>query len=195
MWSDIDDGDSGDDYAGCDTVLSVSYCYNGKGIDAIYGATTPSVGFDFFQGPLVTGVAGEDRNKNGVDDADDYAIFKNQRVGPGLINLPMTAAYYYINTDPTLTDPIQGSYAEGAVRFYRFMQGRIGLTNEPFIDPNTGLPSSFTLPGDPVAGTGWIDGQQFGYGDRRIGMASGPFTMTPGDTQEVVVAEISCRSG
>ncbi len=58
MWSDVDDGDSGDDYAGCDTVLSVSYCYNGKGIDAIYGATTPAVGFDFFQGPLVTGVAG-----------------------------------------------------------------------------------------------------------------------------------------
>ncbi len=132
----------------------------------------------------------EDRNKNGVDDADDYAIFKNKRVGPGLINLPMTAAYYYINTDPTLTDPILGSYAEGAVRFYRFMQGRIGLTNEPFIDPNTGLPSSFTLTGDPVAGTGWIDGQQFGYGDRRIGMASGPFTMAPGDTQEVVVAQI-----
>ncbi len=77
MWSDPDVGDSGDDYAGCDTVLSVSYAYNGKGQDAIYGGTVPAVGFDFFQGPLVTGVAGEDRNKNGVDDADDYAIFKN----------------------------------------------------------------------------------------------------------------------
>ena len=85
---------------------------------------------------------------------------------------------------------MQGSYSEGAVRWYRFMKGRIGLTNEPFVDPNTGLPSSFTLPGDPVAGTGWIDGQQFAYADRRIGMASGPFTMAPGDTQEVVVAEI-----
>ena len=190
MWSDPDVGDSGDDYAGCDTVLSVSYAYNGKGQDAIYGGTVPAVGFDFFQGPLVAGVAGEDKNKNGVDDADDYAIFKNARIGPGFINLPMTAAYYYINSDPTLTDPVQGSYSEGAVRWYRFMQGRIGLTNEPFVDPNTGLASSFTLPGDPVAGTGWIDGQQFAYADRRIGMASGPFTMAPGDTQEVVVAEI-----
>lgn len=190
MWSDPDVGDSGDDFAGCDTVLSVSYAYNGKGIDAIYQDVTPAVGFDFFQGPLVDGVLGEDKNKNGIDDASDFAIFKNKRVGPGKINLPMTAAYYYINSDPTLTDPIQGSYNEGAVRWYRFMQGRIGLTDEPFIDPNTGLPSSFTLTGDPVKREGWIDGQQFGYGDRRIGMASGPFNMAPGDTQEVVVAEI-----
>lgn len=190
MWSDPDVGDSGDDYAGSDTVLSVSYAYNGKGQDAIYGGTTPCLGFDFFQGPLVDGIAGQDRNKNGVDDASDYGIFKNQTVGPGKINLPMTAAYYYINTDPTLTDPIQGSYPEGAVRWYRFMKGRIGLTNEPFVDPNTGKQTPFTLPGDPVTGTGWIDGQQFAYADRRIGMASGPFTMAPGDTQEVVVAEI-----
>ncbi len=110
-----------------------------KGQDAIYGGVTPAVGFDFFQGPKVVGNAGEDLNKNGVDDAEDFAIFKNQRIGPGFINLPMTAAYYYINQDPTLTDPVQGSYSEGAVRWYRFMQGRIGLTNEPFIDPNTGL--------------------------------------------------------
>ena len=94
----------------------------------------------------------------------DFGIFKNQNVGPGKINLPMTAAYYYINTDPLLTDPILGSYSEGAVRFYRFMQGRIGLTDEPFIDPNTGQASTFTLPGDPVTRSGWIDGQQFGYG-------------------------------
>ena len=190
MWSDPDVGDSGDDYAGCDTVLSVSFAYNGKGQDAIYGGTVPCVGFDFFQGPLVDGVAGQDRNKNGVDDASDYGIFKNAVVGPGKINLPMTAAYYYINQDPTLTDPVQGSYDQGAVRWYRFMKGRIGLTNEPFVDPNTGQQTTFTLPGDPVAGTGWIDGQQFAYADRRIGMASGPFTMAPGDTQEVVVAEI-----
>ncbi len=176
MWSDPDVGDSGDDYAGCDTALSVSYAYNGKGQDAIYGGTTPCVGFDFFQGPIVAS-------------AGDSAIFKGKRIY-GYKNLPMTAAFYYINTDPTLTDPVQGSYAEGAVRWYRFMKGRIGLTNEPFIDPITGQESPFTLTGDPVAGTGWIDGQQFAYADRRIGMASGPFTMAPGDTQEVVVAEI-----
>jgi hypothetical protein len=44
--------------------------------------------------------------------------------------------------------------------------------------------------GDPVQQTGWIDGVTSVPGDRRQGMASGPFTMAPGDTQEVVFAEI-----
>ncbi len=190
MWSDPDVGNAGDDFAGSDTVLSITYSYNGQANDQIYAGTPPAVGFDFFQGPLLDGVAGEDRNKNGVDDADDFGIFKNAVVGPGKINLPMTAAFYYINDDPTLTDPVQGSYSEGAVRWFRFMQGRIGLTNLPFVDPNTGQSSPFTLPGDPTTRSGWIDGQQFAPGDRRIGAASGPFVMAPGDTQEVVVAEI-----
>jgi hypothetical protein len=191
MWSDPDVGDAGDDFAGCDTVLSMTYAYNGAANDAVYGTLPPpAAGFDFFQGPLVDGVAGQDLNKNGVDDADDFGIFKNQVVGPGKINLPMTAAYYFINDDPTLTDPVQQSYPEGAVRFYRFLKGTIGLTGAPFVDPNTGEPSTFTLPGDPVTRSGWIDGQQFAPGDRRIGAASGPFVMAPGDTQEVVVAEI-----
>ncbi|MBT8382999.1 MAG: T9SS type A sorting domain-containing protein [Ignavibacteria bacterium] len=194
MWSDPDVGDAGDDFAGCDTALSMTFAYNGSPTDATYGTLPPpAVGFDFFQGPLVDGVAGQDLNKNGVDDAVDFGISKGRQVGPGKINLPMTAAYYYINDDPTLTDPVQGSYTEGAVRWFRFMQGRIGLTDQPFIDPLSGLPSKFTLPGDPVnpvAGVDWVDGLQFAPGDRRIGAASGPFTMAPGDTQEVVVAEI-----
>ena len=109
MWSDVDDGASGDDFVGVDTVLSLQYCYNASATDAVYAPLPPpAVGFDFFQGPLVTGVAGEDRNKNGVDDAMDYGIFKGQRVGPGKINLPMTAAYYFANGDPNIFDPAKG---------------------------------------------------------------------------------------
>ena len=62
----------------------------------------------FFQGPLVDGVAGEDVNKNGIDDASDFGIFNNQVVGPGKINLPMTAAYYFANGDANIGDPPQG---------------------------------------------------------------------------------------
>jgi hypothetical protein len=71
------------------------------------------------------------------------------------------------------------------------MQGRIGLTNEPFVDPLTGLPTHYALNGDPLTGEGWIDGIQFGPADRRVGLASGPFNMAVSDTQEVVVAEIA----
>ncbi len=190
MWSDVDDGNATDDFAGCDTVLSLGYCYNANANDATYNPLPPpAVGFDFFQGPIVDGVAGEDKNKNGVDDAEDFGIFNSQRVGPGKINLPMTAFYYFARGDANVTDPTRKAL-EGSTQFYNFFQGRIGKTGDLFVDAVTGLPTTYALTGDPVSKQGWIDGVLLPSGDRRIGQASGPFTMAPGDTQEVVVAEI-----
>jgi len=190
MWSDVDLGNSGDDFAGCDTTLSLGYCYNAQANDATYSPLPPpAVGFDFFQGPLLDGVPGEDRNKNGVDDAVDFGIFNGQNVGPGKINLPMTAFYYFARGDATVVDPTQGD-PQGSTQFYNFFQGKVGLTGDQFVDPNTLEPTKFVLSGDPQSRTGWIDGQSLPGGDRRIGSASGPFTMAIGDTQEVVVAEI-----
>jgi hypothetical protein len=190
MWSDVDLGNSTDDFAGSDTTLSLGYCYNAQANDATYNPLPPpAVGFDFFQGPVLDGVPGEDRNKNGIDDAIDNAIFDGKNVGPGKINLPMTAFYYFARGDATVVDPTQGD-PQGSTQFYNFFQGKVGLTGDQFVNPNTGEPTSFALPGDPQTRTGWIDGQQLGGGDRRIGSASGPFTMAVGDTQEVVVAEI-----
>jgi hypothetical protein len=190
MWSDVDIGNSSDDFAGCDTTLSLGYCYNAAAVDPTYSPLPPpAVGFDFFQGPLLDGVAGEDKNKNGIDDSEDYAIFDGKRVGPGKINLPMTSFYYFARGDASVADPTTAS-AQGSTQFYNFFQGRIGLTGDFFVDPNTNLPTTFALAGDPQTRTGWIDGQSLNGGDRRIGMASGPFTMAVADTQEIVVAEI-----
>jgi hypothetical protein len=53
------------------------------------------------------------------------------------------------------------------------------------------------VPGDPVAGEGWYEGPGWPGGewpsDRRFLMSSGPFTMAPGDTQEVVLAIIMAQ--
>ena len=149
----------------------------------------PTVGFDFFQGPLIDGVAGEDKNRNGVDDASDYGIFKGKVVGPGKINLPMTAAYYFANGDPNIGDPPQGDL-DGSTQFYNFFQGKFGLSGAPFTDLSTGEITTFALNGDPITSTGWLDGIQLPPGDRRLGSSSGPFTLAPGDTQEVVVSEM-----
>ncbi|MBK7500984.1 MAG: hypothetical protein IPI19_18370 [Ignavibacteriales bacterium] len=190
MFSDVDNGDSGNDYVGVDTTLSLQYCYNASATDATYAPLPPpAVGFDFFQGPLLDGVAGEDINKNGIDDASDFGIFNNQVVGPGKINLPMTAAYYFANGDANIGDPPQGEI-DGSREFYNFFQGKFGVSGAPFIDLATGNPTTYALNGDPQARTGWLDGVQLPAGDRRQGSASGPFNMAPGDTQEVVVAEI-----
>lgn len=190
MFSDVDNGDAGDDFVGVDTTLSLQYCYNASATDAVYAPLPPpAVGFDFFQGPVIDGVAGQDLNKNGVDDASDFGIFNNQVVGPGKINLPMTAAYYFANGDPNIGDPPQNDI-DGSREFYNFFQGKFGVSGAPFIDLINGQETTYALSGDPQARTGWLDGIQLPAGDRRQGSASGPFNMAPGDTQEVVVAEI-----
>ena len=192
MWSDPDIGNSGDDFVGCDTLLNLGFGYNAFATDLVYDPLPPpAVGFDLIRGPLVPGIPGEDRNKNGIDDVSDYGITENNEMRYGFINLPMTAFYYYTNQDPYLTDPVQGSYEEGAVRFYRFLQGKIGITGEYFINPITGLPTTYALSGNPITGTGWVDGIQQSPGDRRLGLSTGPIVMAPGDTQTVVVAEIA----
>jgi hypothetical protein len=61
----------------------------------------------------------------------------------------------------------------------------------PFFDCN-GNPTKFMVSGDPVKGTGSIDGiyhMHPGFpGERRFQMHSGPFSMALGDTQEVIFA-------
>ncbi len=181
-WSDTDLGDANDDFTGCDTVLSLGYTYNGDNDDGsgagnAYGTPPPAVGYDFFQGPIVPA------------NPEDSAKFSGRWIH-GFRNLPMTAFAFYINSGGTYRDPQQGIPA-GSIEFYYYLQGYIWDGTE-FIDPNTGLPSRFVLTGDPVAGNGWYEGPN-GWpggpapGDRRHLMASGPFQMAPGDTQEIVV--------
>jgi hypothetical protein len=179
MWSDPDLGNAGDDYCGCDTTLSLGFIYNGGSSDATYGAAVPAGGFDYFQGPIVDGAP------------TDTAIFNNKKVG-GKKNLPMSGFTYFINGDPVYADPDQGEYT-GTLQFKRLMQGRISTTGERFTDPTTGQNTMYCLAGDPINGTGWVDGIVNEADDRRFVMVSGPFTMAPGDTQEVVVGQLAAQ--
>lgn len=177
MWSDPDLGDATDDYTGVDSTLSLGMIYNGDANDATYGSIPPAGGFDFFQGPIVDG------------EAEDQAIFRG-RVIHGKKNLGVSAFFFFINSDPVYSDPNLGEYAEGTLEMYNLFQGKIGTTSEYFVDPNTGQQTKITLAGDPLTGSGWLDGQLHPPGDRRMGLVAGPFTMAAGDSQEVVVAQI-----
>jgi len=177
IWNDPDVGDSRDDFVGCDTVLSLTYAYNATPIDEIYGNQPPAVGFDFLQGPIVPG--------NPTDTARYF-----DRIITGKKNLAVSAHYFFIGPDPIWRDPAQGQY-QGTLEWYNFLQGKVGTTGNPFPDPYTGGTTKFALYGDPVAGTGWIDGLIHPPGDRRAGLATGPFNMAPGEMQEVVIATIA----
>jgi hypothetical protein len=148
LWSDPDLGGSADDVVGCDTTLSLGYCYNATNNDVNYGSSPPAIGFDFFQGPI-----GDDGNRLGMVSFNKY---------------------------------INGTDAAAPQESYNYMQG-LSKTGEPVVDPTTGKVTRYQVPGDPVAGTGWLDNNP---ADRRMMLSSGPFTMAPGDTQVVVGAII-----
>jgi len=176
QWADSDLGGAGDDFCGCDTVLGIGYMYNGKANDEQYGITVPAVGYDFFQGPIVPGVV------------TDSAIFDG-KIKTGFKNLAMTSFNFFIGGNIEYSDPPQATI-NGTIYWYRLMKGLIGSTGNPYINPITGKATPYVLSGDPVAGTGWIDGTIAPPGDRRLALCSGPFTMANGDTQEVVTAVI-----
>lgn len=182
-WSDTDLGDANDDFTGCDTSLSLGYTWNGDNDDGggtgnTYGTPPPAMGYDFFQGPIVE--AGP------TDSAKFLGSWRH-----GYRNLGMTSFVLYINTGLYLwRDPTQG-VPQGSIEFYNYLQG-IVWDGTPFINPNDPTDTTiFVLTGDPEAGTGWYEGDGWPggppSGDRRHVMSSGPFTMAPGDTQEVVV--------
>jgi hypothetical protein len=187
QWSDADIGNYTDDYAGCDTVRSVGYGYSGFVTDPDYtnfNLPPGAIGYDFFQGPMVPGAP------------EDTAIFGLKK-RPGFKNMPMTS-YFFFASGSAISDPPLGDY-DGTLEFYNMLNGylpTIDLTNpSPYIagsGPTAGTATKFPLAGDPTTQQGDVDGlgTNLQPGDRRIGMCSGPFWMTPGDSQEVVVAII-----
>jgi len=180
LWDDPDLGYAGDDFVGCDTTLSLGYCYNASNTDNVYGSAPPAIGRDFFQGVKVyTG--------NPNDSAKAFG-----RWWKGYKNLPMYAFSFYWNGAPyPYRDP------EFADEAYNFMKGLLG-DGTPYVDPNTNQPTRYVFPGDPETRTGWLDGTRVGPttlspGDRRFLMSNGPFTLAPGDTQEIVFGLLIAR--
>ena len=92
----------------------------------------------------------------------------------GTSRLGTTAFIKYINgTDPS-----------SSTQTINYLHG-LNADGTAIIDPTTGQPTTFIVSGDPVAGTGWLDTSP---SDRRMLLCSGPFTMAPGDTQEIYIA-------
>ena len=108
-----------------------------------------------------------------------YDFFKGPVVAGD--TLGMSSFIYYINgTDPA-----------NAAQTFNYMRGYT-RDGAPVTDPTTGLTTRFYYPGDPVAGTGWLDSNP---SDRRFMMITGPFHLAPGDTQTVVGAIVVAQGG
>ncbi len=190
VWSDPDLGDAFDDYAGVDTTIfdhvtnekrNLGFAYNGDNQDGPpgYGSNPPAVGYKYFQGPKIK-----------TDIITDTAKWSGKRL-PGYKNLNQSGFNFYCNpgqggcTNPDWYDPSR--YAQS----YNVMQG-LTVTGKPWIDPD-GIVTKFVFAGDPVADTGWLNKDVLQPSDVRFTMPAGPFTIMPGDTQQVVVGIIVGR--
>lgn len=205
QWSDPDLGDFGDDFAGADVDLSLGYVYNSIDDDSRYvdfELAPPAAGYDFLQGPIVPvylldeeGNVAVDEEGNALLDESSVAIF-DDGLRPGYKNLPMTA-FVYFAAGSSISDPDLNEY-DGTLQWYNLLQGfqpQADVENPvPYTNPLTNEDTKFTLDGDPTRATGWNDGVPLPAGDRRIVMATGPFEMALGDTQEVVVALLGASS-
>jgi hypothetical protein len=177
-WADPDLGFAGDDYVGCDTLLSLGYCYNGDDDDEnFYGSPPPAVGHLLVQGPVVEG-------------SESDSAFTGGEWIRGKKNLPLTGFQLYIGGSYVYRDPILGDY-EGTIQVYNNMQG-LDAPGDPLIDPNTGKVTQTVLAGDPVEGNGWYMGDGWpggpNPGDMREIMSSGTFELGAGESQEFVIA-------
>jgi hypothetical protein len=184
QWSDPDLGASGDDLVGCDTTLNMGFVYNGAAVDQEYSSFAlppPAMGYALLQGPVVPGLP---------SDSASYALqwFKGAR------NLPMTA-FVYSAAGSAVGEP-SGSTYESSLQWYRMLKGYrpdpTGVAERFYAFPPAIPAGPITLSGTPENNAGFVDGMSTVYslqpGDRRLLLASGPFTMAPGDTQEIVLA-------
>ena len=191
IFSDPDLGNFQDDWVGSDTTLGVGYVWNSddedEGGDG-YGTPAPAAGYDFFQGPIVPG------------DPDDVANVSGEQI-PGFRNLDMTSFTFYNNGGGVTEDP------SSALDHYNYMRGRwkdgkcitLGGNGRDFSDECT----SYMFPGDPGDSDTnceyWSEcnsddaGTDITAADRRFVMGTGPFTINPGDFQQIVFGIIWAR--
>ncbi|MEA3495918.1 MAG: hypothetical protein U9R42_07780 [Bacteroidota bacterium] len=186
QWADPDLGYAYDDFVGCDSTRSLGICYNGDDFDEGvmgYGANPPSIGIDFFQGPLADLNDGIDNDKDGTIDEPGEEIIMSK--------------FIYYENDWSL----KGNPSEG-IDFYYYLEGKFkngqkmryggdGFNNVWDIDRNV----NYMFPDDPRSPNGWseVTAGNIPF-DRRFLQSAGPFTLKPGAVNYITVGVVWARA-
>jgi len=220
---DPDLGNPFDDYVGCDVNRGLGFCYNGDEVDEDfrgvtgYGTTPAAIGIDFFEGPYqdadgINNLVGIGPNQalNGLGYRDTTDLFPdsiqdNERFG-------MRRFVYYNGGTGNNGDP------DLAVHYYNYMRGiwkngrRMLFGGNGFNDGVQNLPTDFMFPGesDPMhwGTSGIVPSPNFDWsedvpgvgarpnniGDRRFLQSAGPFTLEPGNVNDITVGVVFAQA-
>jgi hypothetical protein len=219
-WIDCDIGGHVDDFVGCDVQRGLGYCYNGNAFDAPsalsfgYGENPPAVGVDFFEGPY--------QDKDNFDNpltSDINIAFEQKGIpykgigigyGDGIIDnerFGMRKFLYHISGAGTNGPPQQASHYYNYLKGYwknnqRMSYGGNALTAGSGADPN--IPADYMFPGDTdplhfgtygISTSPWTEVNSNNLpGDRRFMQSAGPFTLQPGDYNNITVGVVYARA-
>ncbi len=207
LWNDFDIGGATDDYVQCDVGRSLFYGFNGDLMDEDangqlgYGANPPAFGEVILQGPHMDADGADNTDVNSLPGYNgtgfNDGIADNEHIG-------MSHFVYFNNVQGVTGDP------NVAQDYYNYLEGR-WKDGTPFTYSGTGystdstaIPTDFMFPGnsDPLGvGTGGIVMPAWSEitegntpGDRRGLATMGPFTLLPGQQEDIVVAYVFTRA-
>ena len=186
MWVDPDLGCYQDDYVGCDSTRSLMYVYNEDEIDGISGCdcagvptyctNVPILGVDYFRGPLDPDKPDEEGNPTEIG-MSSFIYYNNGGIG---------------TPPPATADP------SAAIEYYRYLSG-FWRDGTPFTQGGTGYnvgstqTVKYAFPDSPSSqsANAWsMCTEALSFGDRRTVQASGPFRLTPGAVNELIIGVV-----
>jgi hypothetical protein len=190
LWADPDIGSNyQEDLVACDTLLNSVFAYK-YGTDPAFGVNPPAFFTTILQGPVV----------NSYLSSDTAYIRLGQQIGetalPSANNLEMTSHFAGLKSlDPDFRDPDNVNTVRNYFR---------GLTRSgKIVDPCTfyagevhgGIDCSqinpaFIFSGDPVQQLGWLLKYPW---DIRNMVNTGPFILSPDESQEIIAAYVVAR--
>lgn len=223
-WVDPDLGASNNDFVGCDVNRGLGYCYNGTEIDDDfqgqqgYGANPPAIGLDYFEGPYqdADGINNNygigpnealnglgyfnpaDQNPDTIKDNERFGMrrFVYYNIGRTIDNGDPTASAHYYNY-------LRGIWKNGQ----RMRHGGNGFNSSAvenvetdFMFPGDSDPLRWGTKGIAVQNTNWTEdntgvGQPPNQpGDRRFLQSAGPFTLEPGNVNDITFGVVFARA-
>lgn len=216
IWSDLDIGNSTDDYIGSHVSTAAYYGYNGDSFDEAnmassgYGADIPIQTVAILNGPLMPANETDDILPASLEGYTTYGPY-GEGFGDGVMDnerLGLTSFLYHaFGTNPVSGDP------NTANDFYNYLTG-LWQDGMPVVHGGNGItgngidplmPSMYMFSGssDPAfIGTGEIEVESWtevtagnAPGDRRGVGAMGPFHLEPGDHQTIDIAYSAIVNG